>query len=236
VYLAVVSAVLIGSESLADIATDVAVAVGFLFVLVLAVYRGSELFERYLAVGSEELFVIRAVAATVLVGGAALALGVSEAVAAFFVGMGFSSTSHVYDFETRPTPLRDVFAAVFFLWIGLNTDPAAFVDFAVGSLLVVLVVVTTPTKLVSGFLAGRVYGLPDRRSLRAALGLVTRGEFSLIIAALAAGSGGSTVLTETIPAVAVGYVLVVSILGTVLMQYSTVFEGFVSRNSGAAVE
>ena len=235
-YLAVVSAVLIGSESLADIATDVAVAVGFLFVLVLAVYRGSELFERYLAVGSEELFVIRAVAATVLVGGAALALGVSEAVAAFFVGMGFSSTSHVHDLETRPTPLRDVFAAVFFLWIGLNTDPAAFVDFAVGSLLVVLVVVTTPTKLVSGFLAGRVYGLPDRRSLRATLGLVTRGEFSLIIAALAAGSGGSTVLTETIPAVAVGYVLVVSILGTVLMQYSTVFEGFVSRNSGAAVE
>ena len=114
-YLAVVSAVLIGSESLADIATDVAVAVGFLFVLVLAVYRGSELFERYLAVGSEELFVIRAVAATVLVGGAALALGVSEAVAAFFVGMGFSSTSHVHDLETRPTLLRDVFAAVFFL-------------------------------------------------------------------------------------------------------------------------
>jgi CPA2 family monovalent cation:H+ antiporter-2 len=57
--------------------------------------------------------------------------------------------------------------------------------------------------------------------------MVTRGEFSLIIASLAAGAGGSAVLSETIPAVAVGYVLVMSILGTVLMQYAGSFERFV---------
>ncbi|WP_254839406.1 cation:proton antiporter [Natronomonas marina] len=233
VYLAVVSAVLVGGGGIAAVATDVAVAVGFLFVLVVAVYRGGEYFERYLDVGSRELFVVRAVALTVLVGGGALALGVSEAVAAFFVGMGFSGTSHVHDLESRLTPLRDVFAAVFFLGIGLNTDPAVFADLAVVGLLAVLVVVTTPTKLLSGFLGGRIYGLSDRRSLRVGLGMVTRGEFSLIIAALAAGSGGSAVLTETIPSVAVGYVLVMSILGTVLMQYAGVFDRFVGKKSGS---
>jgi CPA2 family monovalent cation:H+ antiporter-2 len=64
--------------------------------------------------------------------------------------------------------------------------------------------------------------------------MVTRGEFSLIIAALAAGAGGSEVLSGTIPSVAVGYVLVMSILGTMLMQYSGVFERFVGEREGGS--
>jgi CPA2 family monovalent cation:H+ antiporter-2 len=64
--------------------------------------------------------------------------------------------------------------------------------------------------------------------------MVTRGEFSLIIAALAAGSGGSVVLTETIPSVAVGYVLVMSILGTLFMQYAGLFERFVATDPAAS--
>ena len=63
------------------------------------------------------MFVLRAVAMTVFVAGFALAIGVSEAVAAFFIGMGFSGTDHVHDLERRLTPLRDLFAAVFFFWI-----------------------------------------------------------------------------------------------------------------------
>ncbi|QLD89702.1 cation:proton antiporter [Natronomonas salina] len=226
-YLAVLSAVLIDSGDFVDILLDVAVAMGFLLVLVAAVYLGTEYFEAYLDVDTEELFVIRAVAVTVLVAGVALAIGVSEAVAAFFIGMGFSSTDHLHDLERRLIPLRDVFAAVFFFWIGLNTDPAVFGDLAVVAVLAALVVVTTPTKVVSGFFGGRIYGLDDRRNLRVGLGMVTRGEFSLIISSLAAGAEGSVVLSETIPAVAVGYVLVMSILGTVLMQYAGSFERFV---------
>ncbi|MFW6449404.1 MAG: cation:proton antiporter, partial [Halobacteriota archaeon] len=81
------------------------------------------------------------------------------------------------------------------------------------------VVVTSLSKLGSGYWSGRVYGLDERRSLRVGLTMVTRGEFSLIIATVAvAGSG--TVMTETIPALAVAYVLVMSILGTLLMQAS----------------
>ena len=232
-YLAVLSAVILGGGTVIEVLQQVAIAMGFLLVLVAAVYFGSAYFERFLDVDSQEMFVIRAVAITVLVAGGALALGVSEAVAAFFIGMGFSGTEHLHDLERRLIPLRDVFAAVFFFWIGLNTDPTVFGSVAVAGLLVVLVVATTPTKLLTGFLSGRIYGLNDRRSVRVGCGMVTRGEFSLIIAALAAGSGGSVVLTETIPSVAVGYVLVMSILGTLFMQYAGLFERLVVREEQA---
>jgi len=233
-YLAVLSAVILGGGTFIEVLQQVAIAMGFLAVLVGAVYFGSAYFEAFLDVDSQEMFVIRAVAITVLVAGGALALGVSEAVAAFFIGMGFSGTDHLHDLERRLIPLRDVFAAVFFFWIGLNTDPTVFGSVAIAGLLAVLVVATTPTKLLTGFLSGRIYGLDDRRSVRVGCGMVTRGEFSLIIAALAAGSGGSVVLTETIPSVAVGYVLVMSILGTLFMQYAGLFERLVVSEKPAS--
>lgn len=226
-YLAVLSAVLLGGGELISVAVDVAVAMAFLLALVSIVYFGSGYFERFLDTGSEEMFVLRAVAITVFVAGFALAIGVSEAVAAFFIGMGFSGTDHVHNLERRLTPLRDLFAAVFFFWIGLRTDPAVFP--AVAGIVALLVLVTTPTKLFTGFFSGRFYGLDDRRNIRVGCGMVTRGEFSLIIAAIAADAlVGGTVLTEVIPAVAVGYVLVMSVLGTMLMQHAGLLERFVT--------
>ncbi|WP_117593715.1 cation:proton antiporter [Haloprofundus halophilus] len=231
VYLAVVAALVGGSGGLETAAVDVAVAVAFLGVLLAGVWFGGPLFERVFDADSSELFVLRVLAMAVFVAGVALAIGVSEAVAAFFVGMGFSSTDHVERIERLLTPVRDIFAAVFFFYIGLGTDPL-LVATTVG-LLAVAVVATTPTKVVSGFYSGRIYGLDDRRSLRVGLGMVTRGEFSLIIATVAA-TGSGPVMTQVIPAFAVGYVLVMSILGTVLMQYSGVLEGVLARRSEAA--
>jgi len=98
------------------------------------------------------------------------------------------------------------------------------------------VIVTTPTKLVTGFLAGRAFDLNARRSTRVALGMTTRGEFSLIIATIAvtAGEAGAfdPALAATINAFAVGYVLVMAILGTTLMQYSEPFESAVASGGG----
>ena len=91
-------------------------------------------------------------------------------------------------------------------------------------LIAILVVVTTPTKFVPGFFGGRVYGLNARRSTRVAVALTTRGEFSLIIAAVALAGAGTSLTPEqaqTIYAFTVGYVLAMSILGSLLMQYSS---------------
>jgi CPA2 family monovalent cation:H+ antiporter-2 len=104
---------------------------------------------------------------------------------------------------------------VFFFSIGLTTDVTVLTD--VFWLLLVVVIVTTASKIVSGTLSGRIFGLNTTRSIRVGLGMVPRGEFSLVIAAFAAGAGAGA-LQSLIPAFAVGYVLIMSILGTMLIQ------------------
>jgi len=227
VYLAVLSALVAGGGDVTEAARSVGVGMAFILVLLLLVYLGTGMFTYMLETDSDEFIALRVTGVTVLIGGAALTLGVSEAVAAFFIGMAFSGTGQAEELENLLEPLRDVFAAVFFFWIGLITDPALFSG--VVAIVALAVVVTTPTKLLSGFWSGRVYDLNDRRSTRVALGMVTRGEFTLIIAStvLVATDGGGAITAATateLNAFAVGYVLVMSILGTMLMQYSAVFE------------
>ena len=234
VYLAVLSALVVGGGDVSAAAVSVGVGIGFILLLLAVVALGAGFFRRVLATDSHEFTVLRVAGVTVLVAGAALAVNVSEAVAAFFIGMAFSSTGKAEDLENLLEPVRDIFGAIFFFWIGLVTDPALFGD--VLALIAVAAVATTPTKLLSGFWSGKVYGLSDRRSTRVALGIVTRGEFTLIIAATALTVTDSAALSADVArelnAFAVGYVLVMSILGTMLMQYSGVFEDRVARWRG----
>lgn len=237
IYLAVLSALLIGGGNLTEAATGIGIAMVFILVLLLVVYFGTAFFAQIVRNDSNEFRILRVTGITVLIAGGALALGVSEAVAAFFVGMAFSSTEYVHDIEHLLEPVRDVFAAVFFFWIGLVTDPTLF-TMSVIVLIAIAVIVTTPTKLVSGFWGGKVYGLDDRRATRVGLGMVTRGEFTLIISALVlvVFEQENGIIAESIAndliAFAVGYVLVMSILGTMLMQYSGVFEKLVVARRG----
>ena len=228
VYLAIASALVLGGGDVSEALGQIGIAVGFILVLLLLVYFGTEWFQRTLETDSHEFIVLRALGITVLISGAALALGVSEAVAAFFVGMAFSSTTHVHDLENLLEPVRDTFAAVFFFWIGLITDPTLFLD--VLWIIAAAVLLTAPSKLISGYIGGQVYGLNERRSVRVGLGMTTRGEFSLIIASIAiagAGVGLADGVAGDIYAFAVGYVLFMSILGTTLMQYSGKIESVV---------
>ncbi|WP_433627235.1 cation:proton antiporter [Halomicrococcus sp. NG-SE-24] len=217
IYLALLSAVVLGGGSVVGALTAVGTAFGFLGVLTIVAWYGAETVERAFDVPSDELFLLRILGTTTLVAGVALAVGLSEAVAAFFVGTAFSNTGHTERIENVVAPTRDFFAAVFFFAIGLTTDVTVLGDVVL--LLASAVVLTTVGKVASGTLSGRVYDLDETRSLRVGLGLVPRGEFSLVIAALAAGSGTET-LRSVIPAFAVGYVLVMSILGTVLVQHA----------------
>ncbi|QSW99141.1 cation:proton antiporter [Haloterrigena alkaliphila] len=228
VYLAVATALVLGGGDVGEALGQIGIAVGFILVLLLLVYLGTAWFQRSLETDSHEFIVLRALGITVLIAGVALSIGVSEAVAAFFVGMAFSSTEHVHDLENLLEPLRDAFAAIFFFWIGLVTDPSLFLG--VAGVIAIAALATTPTKLISGYLGGRIYDLSERRSVRVGLGMTTRGEFSLIIASLAlSGAGGALAesVAADIYAFAVGYVLLMSIVGTTLMQYSDRIESAV---------
>ncbi|SIQ68419.1 potassium/proton antiporter membrane subunit, CPA2 family [Haladaptatus litoreus] len=217
VYLALLSAVALGEGSPTDAALSIGVSVAFLVVLVAVAWYGSEYIERLFETESNELFLLRVTGITVLIAGTALALGVSEAVAAFFVGTMFSQTDHVHRIEQVLSPVRDLFAAIFFFSIGLATDITLLADVLL--LLGVAVVVTTVGKFVSGTVSGRFYGLDRTRSFRVGFGMVPRGEFSLVLSTLAI-SVGTGALGDLIPAFTVGYVLIMSILGTLLIQHA----------------
>jgi len=227
VYLAVLAAIALGDAGggvLLSLAESGLLLVGFVLLATL----GGRLVERLFDAESDELFLLRVVGATALLSGFALQSGVSEAVAAFFVGAAISETDLKLRLERVLAPARDLFAAVFFFAVGLETDPGAVAG--VAPPLAVGVLAGVLAKVGSGYLGGRAFGLDDRRSLRVGLGLTARGEFSLVVAALAAGMTG--VVGDFVPAFAVGYVLVTSVLGTLLMRYSGRIERAVASRAG----
>ena len=212
---AVLTVVLVGGGDPATVARSVATSVAFLLVLLAAAYYGARILERAFGTPSVEVFVMGVLGVGALVAGAGLLVGVSEAVAAFLVGTAFGRTSHTGRVEQLVAPTRDLFAALFFAVVGLQTNPALVT--AALALVLAAVVVTVVGQLASGYLAGRAYGLDARRAVRVGTALSPRGEFSLVIAAFLAAAGTTPALRETIPAFTVGYVLVTSVLATVLM-------------------
>jgi len=240
VYLSVVTAVAVGGTGGGDVGSiagvdavwvTLALSVGVLGALVALSVWGTPLLDRYLRTDSNEQFLVRVVAAAVGVAGLALVLGVSEAAVAFFLGTAFGTTEHAQRIERAITSERDLYAAVFFFAIGLETDPALVAD--VLEPLAALAAVTAASKLVSGYWGGRMYGLSERRSRRVAVAMVPRGEFSLVIAALAARPDAGLANGDTIAALAVGYVLVTGVLGTVLADSS---EGLERRFFAASAD
>jgi len=170
VYLAALAVVAFDLDASAAVVSMGRSAVLLLGFALLAVYGGRYV-ERLLATRSNELFLLRVVGVTVLLSGFALSSGVSEAVAAFFVGAAVSETEAKERLERVLEPARDLFAAVFFFAIGLATDLGTVV--AVWELVAVGVVLGVLGKLASGYLGGLAYDLPPRRSTRVALAPVS---------------------------------------------------------------
>jgi CPA2 family monovalent cation:H+ antiporter-2 len=184
-YLPLLTALLAGGG-----ASRVVVAVGIAFatvtvVLVVATRYGHHVTALVSAKDSESLL-LGVLGLTLLVAGLAEQLKVSAAVGAFLVGIAVSGTVAQSAIEVL-SPLRDVFAAAFFVFFGLSTNPDSLLD--VLPLALALTVVTTSTKMLVGFVAARRAGVKRRGRWRAAVALIPRGEFSVVVAALAVGAG-----------------------------------------------
>jgi CPA2 family monovalent cation:H+ antiporter-2 len=106
-------------------------------------------------------------------------------------------------------PLRDLFAAVFFVFFGLSTDPSVLP--AVVGPVVALTVVTGVTKGIVAWVGGARERIGARGRRRAAAALLARGEFSIVIAGLGVAAGGSGRLS----AIAAGYVLLTATIGPI---------------------
>ncbi|GAB7095814.1 K(+)/H(+) antiporter subunit KhtU [Halolamina litorea] len=216
-YLTLLSAVVLGTGETGNVAVNL--GTGFLFLGAIGAmgWWFSDWLETLFDAESDELFLLRIVGATTGLAGAAHLLDVSPEVTALIVGGAIGLTRHEDRIERLIKPVRDLFVAVFFFSIGLSVGIDSVV--AQWRLVLASLPVTVAAGVLSGVLSGWAYGLTDTQSLRVGFGIVPRGEFSLVIAALAASAGGGA-LGAVIPEFAVGYVLVMSVVGTLLMQHA----------------
>ncbi|PTH83414.1 cation/H(+) antiporter [Streptomyces sp. A244] len=212
VYLPIVTALLAG-VGLAAGGVTLAIAVGVLtLVLVLAV-RFGRLVSRFVSSDDPEKLLLVVLGVTLVVAGVAQQLQVSAAVGAFLVGIALSG--EVAEGATSLlAPLRDLFAAVFFVFFGLHTDPASIPPVLLPAL--ALAAVTTATKIATGYWAARRAGIGPRGRWRAGGTLVARGEFSIVIAGLAVASG----IEPSLGPLATAYVLILVLLGPLTARWT----------------
>lgn len=211
-YLPILTATLAGISFLEGLLT-VGVSLAVVTVVLAVALRHGHQVSKAVHSENSEVFLLNLLGAALLVSGVAQALQVSAAVGAFMLGIAISgATAHS---ATRILePLRDLFAAIFFVAFGLNTDPASIPP--VLGWAIVLAVVTAATKMVTGVWAAKRAGIARRGRFRAGAALVARGEFSIVIAGLAVASGAAS--TE-LAALATAYVLLMAITGPLAARY-----------------
>jgi len=208
VYLPLV-AVLLSGGGVAKIVLSVCVAIAVVSVVLFVALRYGRPMSEFVAHESDEIILLTIFGTVLLVAGVAERFQVSAAVGAFLVGIALSG-SVAQQSHRLLSPLRDLFAAIFFFFFGLEINPATLVPalpFAVG-----LAFVTTLTKVLTGYSAARRSGIDQRGCLRAGTELVARGEFSIVIAGL------GFAIEPRIGVLSAGYVLLMATLGPILAR------------------
>ncbi|MFD3702410.1 cation:proton antiporter [Nocardia sp. NPDC058658] len=208
VYLPVLTAVLAGVGFVAGM-TTVGIALVAVTVVLIVALRYGKYVSAIVASEDREIFLLKLLGSALLVAGIASAVQVSAAVGAFLLGIAISdSTAH--DATKILEPLRDLFAAMFFVLFGLSTDPSTIPP--VLGWAVLLAVVTTATKIATGWWAAKRAGASQLGRARAGTALVARGEFSIVIAGLAVAAGA---VPDGFAALATTYVLLMAIIGPI---------------------
>jgi len=211
VYLPIVGALVSGDE-FGETVRTVAIAIAAAGLILLAALRFGRHLSALLSKGSDEALLLAVFGLTLLVGGLAQELEVSAAIGAFLVGLALSGPVQER-VGSLVRPLRDLFAAVFFVFFSFQIDPGDL-----GSALfpaAALAVVGLGTKLFTGWVAAGRTGVGRAGRLRAGTVLGARGEFSIVIASL----GVHLVDGADLSAVAADFVLVTAIVAPVLARY-----------------
>ena len=208
VYLPLVAVLLAGGGP-TKILVSIGIACAAILVVLFVATRYGTALSSFIAHQSDEVVLLTVFGTVLLVAGAAQHLRVSSAIGAFLVGIAVSGPISEQSHRLL-APLRDLFAATFFFFFGLEIDPRSLPPVLVTA--VALAVVTTLSKVLTGYWATRKGSLDRRSRIRAGLTLVARGEFSIVIAGLGAG------IEPRLGSLAAAYVLLMAIFGPVLAR------------------
>jgi len=210
VFLPLVAVLLIGQGFGAALAS-IGVALVTVGVVLFVAVRYGHAISRVVAHESDEIVLLTTFGIVLLVAGAAQQLQVSAAVGAFLVGIALSEPI-VEHAHRLLGPLRDLFAAIFFFFFGLQIDPATLPPVLL--LALGLGLVTALTKLLTGWWAARRAGVDLPGRVRAGAALIARGEFSIVLAGLGVGAG----LEPQLGALSAAYVLFLAIFGPIVVR------------------
>jgi len=209
VYLPVVGVLLVGGD-VHKVITSVSIALAVVcFVLFVAVRYGRAL-SRFVVHETDEIILLTILGTVLLLAGIAQEVQVSSAIAAFLVGIAVSGPTTERSHRLF-APLRDLFAATFFFFFGLNIDPASLIPAlpVAGA----LALITALTKIATGYWAAqKAAGSESRARWRAGAALVSRGEFSIVIAGL------GVELEPQLGPLCAAYVLLLAVVGPVLAR------------------
>lgn len=161
---------------------------------------------------NDELMLLGVLGIVLVVAGFAEEMHVSTAVGAFLVGIALSGQV-AESARAVLTPLRDLFAAVFFVFFGMQTNVKAIPP--VLGMAVILGAITILTKVFVGMFAARRAGIALPGQVRAGTVMVPRGEFNIVIAGLATAAG----IVEIGP-LAAAYVMLMAIVGPILTRFA----------------
>jgi len=221
-YLPIVTAMATGAGVVAGL-ISVGVALGVVAIVLLLSLHRFKFANSLLNANQPVALLLTLFGAAILVAGFAELFGFSAAVAAFLVGLLF--TDEVAEVaRQRLAPLRDLFAAVFFVFFGLNTNPADIPP--VLPVALALAVVGIGTKLVTGWIVAKRAESSPRGRWRAGSLLAARGEFSVLIAGIVATSPFAP---DKLVPLATTYVLITAIAGPILAKVAEPWSNFLER-------
>ena len=225
-YLPILAALVVGAGLLQG-AVTVVIAVGVVALILVLALRFGGLVSKLFTPDLAEPLVLGVLGLTMLVAGLAEKVSVSAAVGAFLVGIALSGRV-AHSAEEVLSPLRDLFAAVFFVFFGLATDATHLGDVLLPGIL--LGIITMGTKVASGYLAAKRAGIGVPGRWRAGFALTVRGEFSIVIAGIAAWTA------PQLASLAAVYVLTTIFGGSLLMRLPDVgwFKRMTRRRTQAA--
>ncbi|WP_026549628.1 cation:proton antiporter [Arthrobacter sp. Br18] len=229
VYLPILTAVLAGLSFAGGLGT-VGVSLLVVTLVLVVALRWGNVVSAVVDSKDREVFLLTLIGAALLVAGLASALQVSAAVGAFLLGIAISGAT-AENAARVLEPLRDLFAAIFFVVFGLNTDPASIPP--VLGVALVLALVTSATKIGTGWWAASRQGIGRLGRARAGTALVARGEFSIVIAGLAVASGA---VDGQLAPLATTYVLLMAVLGPVMARLAEPAMELLARRPREAVE
>ncbi len=215
-YLPVLAALVSGLGVLATTA-NLGLALGAVVTVFFIALRFPGVLARLVFGPDDEVLLLRVLGLTLLVAGLAAQLNVSATVGAFMVGVSLSGPV-AESAVALLRPLRDLFAAVFFVFFGLQINAVEILG--VLPLAVALAAATAATKVATGWWAAARAGIGRRGRFRAGIALIPRGEFAIVIAGLttAAGGAGFVAINQRFAPLAATYVLLLAVIGPLLAR------------------